>query len=315
VNPENPFATDFFCDTRLANTETWYLIPPADFNMRVPDSIRKCVVYLGIEIPDGDTTKIIWGGTGFLVGMPSEKIPQATFGYLVTAHHVAIKFKGRDFFIRVNLKDGGSFNLKAPKDAVQWFFHPNDAAADVAVCRLTPPDKVDFLGLPISMFLTEENRKAKGIGIGNEVFITGLFAHHKGNAKNIPIVRMGNVAMISEERVLTKDYGQMEAYLIELRSTGGISGSPVFVVEEIDPLDSKIHLMGLIHGHWYIHPETIIDYTIQDAGTKAGINVGVAIVTPASKILDVLNCDDLASWRQKAEADWLSKNSPTPDKQ
>ena len=312
MNPENPLSQELFCDRRLANTETWHLIPPQDFNMLIPESIRKCVVYLGIEIQDGDVKTISYRGTGFLMGCPAEKIPKATFGYLVTAKHVAIQFKEKNFYIRINTKEGKSIDLQAPKDAVEWFFHPTDSAADIAICRLTPPDKIDYLGIPPSMILTEQNRKTSGVGIGDQVFIAGLFVHHKGNAKNIPIIRMGNIAMTPDERIQTS-MGDMEAYLIESRSIGGLSGSPVFVLQEVDPLDIRIHLMGLIHGHWNVTPETITDYTIEDAGIKAGINVGIAIVTPASKILDVLNCEGLVSWRQKSESDWLSKNSPTPD--
>jgi hypothetical protein len=60
-----------------------------------------------------------------------------------------------------------------------------------------------------------------------------------------------------------------------------------------------MHLLGLIHGHWNSEPETIIDETTQDIGAKAGINVGIAIVTPASKILDVINCKELTDDRNK----------------
>jgi len=36
-------------DTRLGNTPRWFLTPPKDYTMRVPDEIRDCVVFLGAE--------------------------------------------------------------------------------------------------------------------------------------------------------------------------------------------------------------------------------------------------------------------------
>jgi hypothetical protein len=50
-----------------------------------------------------------------------------------------------------------------------------------------------------------------------------------GRQRNIPIVRIGNVASMPHEPVATKNRGAIEAYLVEARSVGGLSGSPVLV--------------------------------------------------------------------------------------
>jgi len=312
VNPENPFAGELFCDRRLANVETWHLIPPADFNMLLPDTTRKSVVYLGIDVSEGGLKKISYRGTGFLMGMPADKIPGAWFGYLVTAKHVAIQLNGKDFYIRANTIDGKSIDINAPKE-VNWHFHPTDSAADVAICRFDPPPRtIDSLGVPAAAILKEEVRKSKGFGVTDQVFITGLFVYHQGNKKNIPIIRLGNIAMTPDERIQTS-MGEMEAYLIEARSIGGLSGSPVFLIEDFPSGEMRIHLLGLIHGHWNVAPEIITDNLVEDVGIKAGVNVGIAIVTPAEKILDVLNCKELVSWREQAQLHRLSQNLPTPD--
>jgi len=39
----------------------------------------------------------------------------------------------------------------------------------------------------------------------------------------------GNIAAMPEELIEVRDFGMMQAYLVESRSLGGISGSPVFV--------------------------------------------------------------------------------------
>ncbi|MCK4470418.1 MAG: hypothetical protein KAW49_01390, partial [Anaerolineae bacterium] len=51
------------------------------------------------------------------------------------------------------------------------------------------------------------------LGAGDEVFIVGLFAHLAGSARNMPIVRMGNVAMMDEEPVYSRDFGFMKILL------------------------------------------------------------------------------------------------------
>jgi hypothetical protein len=81
----------------------------------------------------------------------------------------------------------------------------------------------------------------------------------------MPIVRHGNVAMLPTEQVQT-DLGYTDAYLVEVRSIGGLSGSPVFVrhtigfpVQRTDGSSDMAFangpattLLGLMHGHWDI---------------------------------------------------------------
>jgi hypothetical protein len=119
--------------------------------------------------------------------------------------------------------------------------------------------------------------------------------------------------MIPDERIPIKIFGDMEAYLIEARSIGGLSGSPVFTLARTSE-QVTILLMGLMHGHWAVDSETIIDEVSQDAGTKAGVNVGIAIVTPASKIMEIINGGELSKILENYETAEMAKNSPTPDK-
>jgi hypothetical protein len=78
------------------------------------------------------------------------------------------------------------------------------------------------------MFADTETIAHHDLGVGDEVFITGLFTKVTETTKNIPIVRTGTVAMMPGEEI---PFGNnlIEAYLIESRSIGGLSGSPVFV--------------------------------------------------------------------------------------
>jgi hypothetical protein len=170
------------------------------------------------------------------------------------------------------------------------------------------------------MFLNETVIREEKIGTGDEVFMTGLFVHLAGKGRNIPIVRTGNLAMLPTERVPTA-LGDMDAYLIEARSIGGLSGSPVFVRETINLKTGDdeflsglgpIYLLGVIHGHWDIPPDAKNDIRVVDE--TGSVNMGVAIVTPASKLLDVINQDELMEARRQAAEDRKRRQvKPTMD--
>lgn len=74
-----------------------------------------------------------------------------------------------------------------------------------------------------------DNDSDRNLELGDEVFFSGLFYPHSGTRRNIPIVRIGNVAALLEEPVLNRNGVPMDLYLMESRSIGGLSGSPVFV--------------------------------------------------------------------------------------
>jgi hypothetical protein len=185
----------------------------------------------------------------------------------------------------------------------RWWYHPTDDSVDVAVTPWSPPDYVECETIPKKMFVTEEVIATQSIGTGDEVFIVGLFAHLAGTARNMPIVRVGNIAMMDEERVHSQDFGLMDTYLIEARSIGGISGSPVFV-RSSGPggLLSSCFLLGSIHGHWDIRPEDKNTF-LDGVGDKAEkINMGIAVVVPAKRILEVFDHPELVQMRRATEA-------------
>lgn len=111
---------------------------------------------------------------------------------------------------------------------------------------------------------------------------------------------MGNIAMIPDEPLPTTS-GNMDVYLIEARFIGGISGSPAFIFES-NPFRSphNFYLLGLMHGHWDISPEMKNDSFISNE-VFGKVNMGIAIVVPAKKILEVLNHPILVDCREKQE--------------
>jgi hypothetical protein len=101
-------------------------------------------------------------------------------------------------------------------------------------------------------------------------------------------------------------YGGVETYLAEGRSIGGLSGSPVFVRNTVHMLAmtkdgtraqisalGTFHLLGLMLGHWDAPPD------FSETQGKS-INMGISIVVPAAKILEVLFSEELIALRQEA---------------
>jgi hypothetical protein len=264
--------------------------------MRVPEEVRKSVVFVGLPVTLPDNQHgLSLKGTGFLVSVPSQSDPNKGHIYLVTAKHVAVKLEGKNFAARINTKDGHSARVIG--EEIRWWYHPTDPLVDVAIIPWIRIPKADYKLIPIKMFLSDDTIQSANIGSGDEVFMTGLFAHLSGSERNLPIVRFGNIAMIPDEPVPTS-IGMIEAYLIEARSIGGLSGSPVFV-HKITQGRGKLYLMGLMHGHWDIPPTNKND--IKDSDSFGSINMGIAIVVPAKKILEVINQPELVQIRRKEE--------------
>ena len=282
--------------------------------MLVPDEVRKCVVFVCSKRGE----KMRLDGTAFFVGISAEGIQDANFFYLVTAAHVinGIRAKSSDqiVYLRMNFKDSGAQFVETRID--DWVVHDE---ADAAALVFRPPvDVVDYKVYPLDRAATEEVIAKEGIGVGDEVFVTGLFASHYGRENNLPIVRIGNIALMPEEKVETR-FGAIDAYLIESRSIGGLSGSPVFVHLGGTRLvggstrigTSGFYLLGVMHGHWDL--PTAKKDTIDDDLQRESVNMGIAIVVPASKIVELIDYPAFVERRDAAIKKHQEKTLPTLD--
>ena len=153
-----------------------------------------------------------------------------------------------------------------------------------------------------------------GVGVGDDVFVVGRFINHEGVQKNSPTARFGCIAQMPKEPVKVKGFDQ-ECFLVEARSIGGFSGSPVFwhvlpfaggayrpkTNVQIGPL-----LLGVELGYIY-------DWTpVCDAAGRptnpakpdqqqVQVNSGMMIVIPAWKLTDLLNEDSIVAKRKEIE--------------
>lgn len=272
--------------------------------MQIPDEVRKSVFFILYQ----DKAGFNLAGTGFFISTPTEVNPETSFIYLTTAKHVIVNIQSRSIdqivWLRINTKEGGSVMVSS---SLSSWRYSEDTSVDVAVLSWGPDAKIyDYLSIPVSMAATDEVISSHRIGIGDEVFLTGLFSSHSGKKKNIPIIRTGAIASMPEEPISTPGFGDMHAYLIEARSIGGLSGSPVFVFlstarrigENIQLGASSIHWLGVMHGHWDI-PHSVTDTVVFDGVSKQSVNMGIAIVVPVQEVLKILEQTDFVDARNR----------------
>jgi hypothetical protein len=171
-------------------------------------------------------------------------------------------------------------------------------------------------GTAANLVLTPTLQERWGLALGDEVFIVGCFVGRVGERKNIPVIRLGSIAAKPDEPIGAVSH-QNPAYLIETRSLGGVSGSPVFLHTDpgqrrpkprLDPAaDGKgkhapYFLIGMMQGfHSGQYAEDFIsdDDTQKIVPVDTDFNAGIGVAIPISQIMDLVNRPDLTEARMK----------------
>ena len=71
-------------------------------------------------------------------------------------------------------------------------------------------------------------------------------------------------------------------------------------------------LLGLMHGHWDIR-ESDLNKPSFVHDSQRGVNLGVAVVVPAYKTLEIINQPSLTAMRAAYDANLKKGISPSPD--
>jgi hypothetical protein len=255
----------------------------------VPD-LFDTVGYIGVI----EDKKFVWRGTCFFIEEPADGYPGKIWGYLVTALHVAEQVADRKFAVRLNARKGGYALFPVEGGAVRWWIHPDDANVDIAVFRWLPDETiVTTKRLPTALFVTQADVDAQRVGPGDNINMFGLLTYAPGENRNSPVVRSGIVAMLPDGPISTKR-GLMEAYLVEAVSVGGLSGSPVIVMEATSHRIGNVQvrgigdlkLLGVVHGHWDFEIEH--DDMTGKLQKSASIHSGLTVVVPAKRIREII---------------------------
>ncbi len=166
------------------------------------------------------------------------------------------------------------------------------------------------------------------VDVGDELFFPGLFVQSAGKNRNLPIVRFGSISRMPGDELVRIESShsskQIRAYLAESLSWGGHSGSPVFWLHEYNfsalikaelwqeqsqivltpsPPPQKVEVkvatgwvigfLGLISAHFDIEAKA---KKFDDVITA--INAGIAAITPAENIRELLMSDEMKDDRR-----------------
>lgn len=257
-------------------------------------------------------------GTGFILERSFPLSSGVRHYYGVTNWHVACQTGAS--IIRINTKDGKSrfINLNPS----EWDFKHN--FDDLAVIDLTAhldSGTDQFSSIGEFSIATEGEINGLGIGIGEDVFMIGLFARHHGENVNVPMARFGNLCLVADENALIRQENGVErpCHIVDVRSRTGFSGSPVFVYRiptndlshvssrswDIDPTHNRfLKLLG-VHTAQFgeplrvevsLSPERLGD-PIKE-GQTIDIPSSMATVVPGYRISELLEMPKLKAMRE-----------------
>lgn len=285
----------------------------------IPNGLTYSVFYLFPDEESALNSKHA-GGTGFFVYVRTKA--GNNYHYAVTNRHVIEK--GSSFVIRVNTDEGRLDTI--PLTLCDWVNHQN--GADIAVARIEPSQKHRYKAIPVDWFVTPEFFPEGGVDLGAEVYMLGRFIYHGGRTFNMPSARSGIISAFPNPNELIPVDGlpDQEAFLVEMRSISGFSGSPVFVnliiaefwnkfrlimddvynIEPKNPIvpDNNFRLFGIDAGNFPLMEKVVKkvdknDYEKTDY--RANNHSGFSIVIPAWKILETLNSEEFVTERKEQD--------------
>lgn len=310
---------------------------------RIPEEYLDCAVYL-YRSTHAAKSGHRSGGCGFLLAVEGDarepleplweekywyrKRSGPVFQYVATCRHVAEQYP----VARLNRK-GRSGSEGIPLDG--WVFHEK---SDLAVAPLEI-DESDYEVASVSyeMLLPRPTWQDPAHwmfgGLGDDIFIVSRFIKHDGKQTNWPAVRFGNISVMPREDepiFINKKVGKQVAYLTEVRTVPGASGSPVFLHipgwelrespkgtrardeweltqeqriyhggEEI-PTPPVIKLVGIAGGFLFGPDEQVVyaaGTTPRDSDLRINRNAGMEWCVPSWKLLELLRRPELMKLR------------------
>ena len=206
-------------------------------------------------------------GSGFIAVLKPQVSVSAggsvqTYPFLITARHV---IGDRDsVIIRMNRSDSPVF-ICVPVQLVtegkeQNVFFSQRAEVDLIAIRLPEVPNAAYAAFDYSMILDEDLMKREGVSEGSDIFTVGYLFGYSGDQQNLSVVRFGKIALLSNEAWYQSDSPRNmfeQAYLAELQSERGLSGTPVMLRSPQLRLDNdgtyryrevKPYVIGVVKG-------------------------------------------------------------------
>ncbi len=305
----------------------------------IPQDLINGTFYLYRTMEDAEAGKNP-AGSGFVIrydGPPGRPGGKGTQHYAVTNWHVACDAGAS--IIRLNTVDGGTDIIEFGPE--EWCFDPGKH--DIAITPITIDEKIHSVSAVSTKMLYNPRPdwgKDHNVGVGDDVFMIGLFVDHGGFTTNIPSARFGNISMLPDKRAKIKQPTGFrgESFIVDMHSRSGFSGSPVYVYRTMgsdlnssffgqevkvsriklssgDRASGHVHfkptLFSLLGIHWGQFPERW-ELKERQKFSEAGNNLvtdgsyvegmsGMTCVIPALAIWGVLELPELKGPREMAD--------------
>lgn len=243
------------------------------------------------------------GGTGFFLPVPTSQTNRVAV-YAVTNRHV---IKKHDKPTIREWKKAQKFGY-VDTERDEWHCGEIDDLA-VRLMGQYQPGTLAPLDADFSDWLASpDHLEQRLIGIGDEVFMMSRFSPIIGKEKNRPTVRFGYISRLPDEPI-EHDGKMCEAFLVEMRSIGGCSGSPVLVHYPSMQLTPSLRIpethrfLGVDAGHFpYKVRGTIADPFVQGKEVVISTSSAMAVVVPAWKLRELLESPHVVAERDQQDS-------------
>jgi hypothetical protein len=262
-------------------------------------------------------------GTGCFVLRPSKELPGLSHWYAVSNWHLT--HQAGASIIRVNSWYDNHRMIEL--DPSEWAFDANgDDLSAVDITESLEGTAAENWYVFEPDFISRERYDDLMIDIGEDTMMAGLFASHSGGERNIPSVRFGNISMTPNEKALVEQLNGIKrpSYLVDTRSRGGYSGSPVFVYRTPDgdlrrgrrqhptaiimTRDNMLFALLGIHCGQFWEPAQVRKSRAAEAkgdviheGDVLRLQGGMTIVVPAWRISELLDRKEFEMQRKERD--------------
>jgi hypothetical protein len=215
--------------------------------------------------------------------------------------------------------------------AVSWYM-PKDESIDLALIPFAATNEMGFESayMEEAGILTDAIMKSRNVGVGDLCYAAGLFRYVTGSERNLATVFSGNIALMTTSEIpiwnpYKKRVEHVEGLLVQGQGMQGASGSPVLVRPTVqiagamgdgEPISAfmplnELRLLGVLQGAWFLPPDANLraEMNAQPGDT---VPAGMQIVVPASKLIDLLEREDLVEMRRKNPPVTVAKMTVAP---
>ena len=281
---------------------------PKLITMNLPDhpgppvgtQLKKAVAIVDVSCKDANGKLWPTSGTGFTVAYHDPRVPKDQhFDYLVTNRHVAecrdekgIPREVQSVSLEVNMKNGTWGTGPINQDGkVRWYF-PTDDSVDLALTPISLSANVEYLPIPLDMFLAKEDFAADNIGEGAKIILSGYSYHFEGEPHRQALVREGILSAMPEVPLKTTTGKQGTVYLADVHIFGGNSGSPVFISTAGFRSGGGIvfedyRFLGVASGFYNEDSDFNLEIATTVTGTQHA-NSGISMIVPADFLKDLI---------------------------